>query len=92
MPQHNWSKFFEMVGERVFTGNKNHCKHDFQISQQVCKELQGNWTLIHNDVMNFGGYCDCEVVFNAAEQIPGDRRLPQFDLDTGDLLYLEDNR
>lgn len=92
MPQYNWGVFFSKLHEKVnFHMGKGgvtfDCDHTLNKSEEICKELKANWTLVKHDIESFGGYCDCEVLFNAAEEIPHDRRLPQFDLDTGDLLY-----
>ena len=52
------------------------CDHDHRRCVQACGELGGDWDIIGTMLMQSGGYCDCEVIFNSTEYIDEDELLP----------------
>ena len=66
--------FFVQLEEQVFpteSVDNSNCKHDFSITERLAKELGFDHADIDDivDVMRAnGGFCDCEIVRNAAPE------------------------
>ncbi len=52
--------------------DSNVCNHTLHHAREWCEANGADWPAIAELLRNHGGYCDCEVLMNAAPQLDGE--------------------
>ena len=53
------------------------CPHSFYWTKKFCEEHGLDFSAVIQILQDYGGFCDCEVILNAPEDIDQDRILPK---------------
>lgn len=72
-----WDELFDYLEELIKFGDGKTtplsatCDGTLKVTREFCKKYGLRYDVVERYVRSFGGYCDCEILLNAAEHLNG---------------------
>jgi hypothetical protein len=69
-----WFELFDFIEENDYDG---YCEHELKAVQMFCNDNDLDFDEVKRKLHLAGGFCDCEVILNARNEIRGNDIMPK---------------